>query len=324
MRHYPVGNLAAPPIKIDSPQLNPNNATNMKATQPHQNITDINSVVLAKISRRIPSTSQKLKSTSERITATAHADPKVARAFATTLNRKGTSVGAAAAIINKLAKDVHSICLPCNTIKGAVYVKATDVDKVTELFDTATSDLAKAKEDIRSEWPWLIQEAKTRLGDLTMEVEFPDVEEFIDGYFLGIDWLGIPAPVENTVLESVSSEVASRVRASSEQSVKNMMRSAHGRPVRDLIKIMAESVTQIRDGKRIRQERFDNIVDAIERCDALNWLDIPELRSLTRNLKQTCTVKDAPSMTAPERADAAQRIASATEQAERTLSRLGI
>lgn len=294
-----------------------NNTTN-------QAFTGINSVVMAKVSRKIPSTSQKLSATSADIVFQAQATKGAARAFATTLNRKGTAVGKAASIINGLSKAIHDIALPCPQIKGAVYVKASDVDKVTDLYDEACIQLEQAKASIRNEWDSLILEASNRLGTLTNEVEWPTAESFINGYVLELDWLGIPAPVENTVLESVSSEVAARVRASSEKSVKNMMRTAHGKPVRDLVTLLAESVTQIRNGKRIRQERFDNITEAIQRCEDLNWLDIPELKDLCRNLRNSCTVDDAPSLTKEERDGAATRIDVARQSAEDTLSKLGI
>jgi len=293
-------------------------------TTTNQTITGINSVLMAKLSRKIPSTSQRLKVTSAQIAVDAHADPKAARAFATTINRKGTAVGKAASIINSLSKDIHALALPCPSIKGAVYVKATDADRVIELFDDAAIQLEGAKREIHKEWPSLIYEAEIRLGNLNSEIQWPSADEFISGYVLKLDWLGIPAPVENTVLEAVSSEVASRVRASSEKSVKDMMRTAHGKPVRDLVTLLNESVQQIRKGTRIRQERFDNISEAIKRCEDLNWLGIPELKSLCRNMRNSCTVDDAPSLTKEERNDAATRIEVAKANAESTLSKLGI
>tara|TARA_B100001094_G_scaffold330758_1_gene396809 strand:- start:27 stop:902 length:876 start_codon:yes stop_codon:yes gene_type:complete len=287
-------------------------------------LTTINSLAMARFYRKTPSTSQKLKATSEEVAHRAGALSKVTRTFATTLARKGTSIGKAASLINSLGKKLSLLSLPCPAIKGASYVKAEDIEKVIAMFDEAERDLELVKRDIIHEWPMLVAHAKCELGDLADEIEYPEPEEFVSGYQLELEWLGIPAPVENTVLENVSAEASARVRAGSAKAVQDMMFKAHGRPVQDLVRILAESVDAIRNGKRLRQERFDNINEAVSRVEKLNWLSLPELKDLVRDLREGVEVSHAPSLTKEERAEVASAVDKARHNAEATLSTLGI
>jgi hypothetical protein len=290
-----------------------------------QNLTQINSLVLVKLSSTAPSTSVLHKGATAKLVNANGTKKKAARVHATIVERKGSAVGRAAALVNTTQAAIRKHALPCPTIEGASYVQAKDVDAVQQIFDDAVAKLVTIRQDIVAEWPSLVAAARLDLGQLAYEVEWPTAEEFAARFTLSLTWLGQPAPIAGTLLESVTAETAARVRASSEQAVRNDLLAAHGHPVRELVATLAESVDQVRNGLRIRQERFDKIRTAADDIAAKNWLALPELDKLVESLRESVEgVTDASSLTKGQRADAADKIAEAHRKAEQTLADLGL
>lgn len=290
----------------------------------NQLVTDINSLVLAKFSVRSPSTSVSLKQTSQLVAAAAGAASKATRTFGTIVRRKGTAIGEASGILNGTRAAIRQLSLPCPSIKGASYIKAEDVSEVQELFDVAEARLHEVCLRIPKEWPKLKAEARKDLATLADEVDWPTGQEFASQFAINLEWLGIPAPIQGTALENISVEVAARIRSSSEQAVHNMFKGAHAHPLKELIKLLAESAGQIRDGKRLHQSRFDNITEALSRLRELNWLELPEIESLIRNLEPSLQGHDASTMYPEDRAAVAATVEQAEQQAQETLASLGL
>jgi hypothetical protein len=289
------------------------------------NLTQINSLVLVKLSSTAPSTSTLHKSATAKLAEDNGASKKSARVRATIIERKGSAVGRAAALVSSTQNAIRKFALPCTAIEGASYVQAKDIDSVQQIFDDAIAKLAIIRTDIVAEWPALVAAARNDLGQLAWDVEWPTADEFADKFTISLTWLGQPAPISGTPLETVTAETAARVRASSEQAVRADLLAAHGYPVRDLIVNLAESVEQVRNGKRIRQERFDNIRAAADDIAAKNWLALPELDKLVASLRESVEeVTDAASLSKGQRDAAADRIAEAHRKAEQTLADLGI
>jgi hypothetical protein len=289
------------------------------------NLNQINSLVLVKLSSTAPSTSVLHKSATAKLVNANGITKKAARVHATIVERKGSAVGRAASLVTSTQAAIRKYALPCPSIEGASYVQAKDVDSVQQIFDDAVAKLVTIRQDIVAEWPHLVAAARLTLGPLAYEVEWPTAEEFANRFTISLTWLGQPAPIAGTLLESVTAETAARVRASSEQAVRSDLLAAHGYPVRDLIANLAESVDQVRNGKRIRQERFDNIRAAADDIAAKNWLALPELDKLVASLRESVEdVTDAASLTKGQRDAAADRIAEAHRKAEQTLADLGI
>lgn len=289
------------------------------------NLNTINSIVLAKLSSTAPSTSVTHKAASRRLAHQSGAASSAARVRATLVDRRGSAVGKASALVASTQAAIRKLALPCPSIEGASYVQARDVARIQVIFDDSTAKLLSIRRDIVAEWPSLIAAARNNLGDLAAEIDWPEAEDFADRFTVSLQWLGTPAPIAGTVLAGVSSEVAARVRASSERAISDDLLAAHGAPVRELIAALAESVGQVRNGQRIRQERFDNIRAAADDIAAKNWLALPELDNLVAALRESVErVTDAASLTSAERSVAADRIAAAQRVAESTLAGLGL
>lgn len=287
-------------------------------------LTTINSLVLCKLSSTAPSTSVLHKGASAKLVNTAGATKKSARVHATIVERRGTAVGRAAALVNQTQAAIRKFALPCPSIEGASYVQARDVDAVQQAFDDAIAKLTDIRKDIVAEWPSLISAARLQLGQLAFDVEWPTAEEFAARFTMSLTWLGKPAPVTG-VLEAVTAETAARVRASSEQAVRRDLLEAHGHPIRELITTLAESVEQVRNGQRLRQERFDRIRNAASDIAAKNWLALPELDKLVESLRESVAeIGDASSLTKGQRGEAADKISVAHRKAEETLASLGL
>ena len=290
-----------------------------------QALTQINSLVLCKLSSTAPSTSVLHKQATAKLAASNAAATKAARVHATLAERRGTAIGKAAALVQDTQRRIRKLALPCPSIEGASYVQARHVDNVQQIVDDATAALVDIRRDIVAEWPQLVESAAANLGDLAAGVEWPDPVEFAARFTLSLTWLGQPAPIAGTALEAVTAETAARVRASSEAAVRRDLLEAHGHPVRALVKELAETVDQIQHGQRLRSERFDRIRSAADDLAAKNWLQLPELDALVETLRQSVAdVTDAASLTDGDRARTAAAVADARAHAADVLAGLGL
>lgn len=295
------------------------------------NTTIINSLVLVKFSSTAPSTSVLHKGATANVCATNGAQKKTARVRVTTIERRGTSIGKAAALVNQLSLAIRKVALPCPTIEGASYLQARDVDHVQRIFDDGIAKLADIRREICAEWPELVSAARISLGALAYEIEWPTASDFASRFDISLTWMGQPAAITGTVLEGVSNEVAARVRASSEASVKASLMEAHGTPIRDLLTeligtpAVMGTIEQLSNGKRIRRERFDNIREHAARIRQLNWLELPELDTLVAALESSVDGIDGDCELTKSTMDATvSKIKAAKVTAENTLAALGI
>jgi hypothetical protein len=295
------------------------------------NTTIINSLVLVKFSSTAPSTSVLHKGATANVCATNGAQKKTARVRVTTIERRGTSIGKAAALVNQLSLAIRKVALPCPTIEGASYLQARDVDHVQRIFDDGIAKLSDIRREICGEWPELVSAARISLGALAYEIEWPTGSDFASRFDISLTWMGQPAAITGTVLEGVSNEVAARVRASSEASVKASLMEAHGTPIRDLLTeligtpAVMGTIEQLSTGKRIRRERFDNIREHAARIKSLNWLELPELDTLVAALESSVHGIDGDCELTKSTMDATvSKIKAAKTVAENTLAALGI
>jgi hypothetical protein len=295
------------------------------------NTTIINSLVLVKFSSTAPSTSVLHKGATANVCSTNGAKKKTARVRVTTIERRGTSIGKAAALVNQLSLAIRKVALPCPTIEGASYLQARDVDHVQRIFDDGIAKLSDIRREICAEWPELVSAARISLGALAYEIEWPTASDFARRFDINLTWMGQPAAIAGTVLEGVSDEVAARVRASSEASVKASLMEAHGSPIRDLLTeligtpAVMGTIEQLSTGKRIRRERFDNIREHAARIRQLNWLELPELDALVAALESSVDGIDGDcELTKSTMDSTVSKIKAAKVTAENTLAALGI
>jgi hypothetical protein len=285
----------------------------------------INSLVLCKLASSGAGTSVKHKDASAKLARSSGASKRAARVYTTLVERKGTPVGKAAALVQTCQKTIRKLALPCPSIAGASYVRAIHVDDVQRIVDDAAAKLAEIRRDIVTEWPQLVANGAADLGDLARTVEWPSATEFANEFTISVMWLGQPAPISGTVLEAVSTETAARVRASSEAAVRRDLLEAHGHPVRELIGSLVETVEQIRHGKRLRSERLDGIRQWADEIASKNWLALPELDSLVESLRGSVDgLHDAAALTRTERLGVADAVEQARLKAAETLASLGL
>jgi len=289
-------------------------------------ITDINSVVLANLNTRRGKISTPCKSTADDISMASGADRKKLSVTFQHLNSE--EIKAARSTIVRLVKDIGELTLPCPSIQGARYVKATDMDNVQRIVDTADGDLMQQKQEIVRRWDDIIIAAKAKAAQLAFDndIEWPTAEEFNDSMGIELEWLASPAPIQDTVLETISTEVAARARAS--QAADKMFLKAHAAPVRELVKALAQAATataaSTQKGKRLKQANFDNIETAMNNVSSYNWLAIPELTDLVRGIKDSLGDVDGPSLPRDERVAVADKLKVAEAAAIDTLADLGI
>lgn len=293
----------------------------------HAVITDLSSVVLANVTTRRGGGTQKCDQTAYEVARDNGADQDRIRVSFTYL--KDDSITHARSIISKLVRELTKFTLPCPSFKGAKYVKAVDMERVQSMVDKADAELYAAKRDIIDHWDTIVTNAKTaasRMAD-TNDIEWPTADDYADTLAIELEWLASPAPVKDTVLETISDEVASRARAS--QASDKMFLKAHAAPVREVLTALAKAANATREstkkGKRLRQANFDNLAEAIENVRQFNWLNVPELNALADSLQSRGIIApDAPSLQSGERYALANKLDEATSAAADTLADLGI
>jgi len=295
-------------------------------TTNHATITDLNSVVLANLTTRRGNISTQCKVTADNVAAYAGAERKLLSVSFRYLNSE--EIKSARSIIVRLTKEIGEITLPCPSIIGARYVKAKDMDEVQRLVDTADGDLLAAKQEIVRRWDNILAAAQAAASDLAQvnDIEWPSAEGFVDTLGIELEWLASPAPVQNTILETISDEVAARARTS--QAADKMFLKAHAAPVRELVAALAKAAeattASAQKGKRLRQNNFDNIATAIDNVSSYNWLELPELTDLVRSIKSSIGDVDGPSLPRDERNKVADKLKDAQAVALDTLADLGI
>jgi len=299
---------------------------NMTTTTNTATITELNSVVLANITMHRGSTSKKCKATEFEIASGKDADQKKLNVSYKYLDHP--QITEARAILNRVAKEINKISLTCPSIQGARYVKSLEMDTVNKIVDTAEAELHATKHEIINNWQEIVDDGIQSMAKLGRDnaIEWPTAEEFTNTFSIKLDWMNMPAPVADTILETVSDEAASRARAA--QATDKMFLKAHAAPVRDLVVALAKAAeattNSTQKGKRLRQDNFDNIVEALDNVSSYNWLDVPELNDLVRSIKASVGDVDGPSLPREERVAVASKLKDAQATAIDTLADLGI
>lgn len=212
--------------------------------------------------------------------------------------------------------------LAVDEIAGATYVKAADVEDIQKEFDARRSNLDRLLNQIGDQYDSLIRERLAEIGNLAFEVEVPTRSEFLADFGFDLEFRSVDSGVSNDVLDQVSDEFAARLRANNAK-VQNEFKTAHAQPIRSCISELTETIDQLVDGKRLRQERLDKVVAAAADMREQNWLGLPDLSALATKLEGLAAKKE-------ELPDAAAREAHADKaktvkaEAESLLAGFGI
>jgi hypothetical protein len=212
--------------------------------------------------------------------------------------------------------------LAVDEINGATYIKAADVEGIQKEFDARRSNLDKLLDQIGNQYDSLIRERLAEIGNLRFEVEVPSREEFLADFGFDLEFRSVDSGVSNAVLDQVSGEVAARLRANNAK-VQDEFRAAHAQPIRTCISELTETIGQLVDGKRLRQERLDKVVAAAADMREQNWLGLPDLSGLATKLEGLAAKKeDLP--TAADREAHADKAKAVKAEAENVLAGFGI
>jgi len=212
--------------------------------------------------------------------------------------------------------------LAVDEIAGATYIKAADVESIQKEFDARRSQLDRLLDQIGNQYDSLIRERLAEIGNLAFEVEVPTRSEFLADFGFDLEFRSVDSGVSNAVLDQVSGEVAARLRANNAK-VQNEFKTAHAQPIRTCIAELTETIDQLVDGKRLRQERLDKVVAVAADMREQNWLGLPDLSSLATKLEGLAAKKEALPDAAARESHAAKAEAVKAE-AESLLAGFGI
>ena len=212
--------------------------------------------------------------------------------------------------------------LAVDEIAGATYIKAADVEAIQKEFDARRSQLDRLLDQIGNQYDSLIRERLAEIGNLAFEVEVPTRSEFLADFGFDLEFRSVDSGVSNAVLDQVSGEVAARLRANNAK-VQNEFKTAHAQPIRTCIAELTETIDQLVDGKRLRQERLDKVVAVAADMREQNWLGLPDLSSLATKLESLAARKeDLPDASARE--SHAAKAETVKAEAESLLAGFGI
>ena len=282
-------------------------------------IKTINSLVLFSFRTKQPSVTRLNKRATRDIIADQNADKDSARMYNTLLKKRGTVLGTISSLFNSTSKKLRSLAL--SHPAGGYYLRVKDVENVQTIFDEASAQLRQLKAELLCAYDDI---PRPYLSGWSADFELPDATTFAEGYSMTLEWMNSPASISGTVLEGVSNEVASRVKASSEKSHAESFREAHGGPIAALLsECLLPTIEQMTKGKRLRGERFENIKKGVEHLQEMNWLKLPEIDTLVEALKPCC-IDRAELKNDRDKNKAKSNIKEAARVAKQTLKDLGL
>ena len=288
-------------------------------------LTTINSVIMVRLVTGKPALSAKLEKTHQQIAYAKGADEKAIRAPSAKLfQTRGNAIGEINNIINGMAVYLKKKGMSVPDFDGTTYQQANDADEIQSEFDKRRDQLDALLNEVHTNYQSYVNEGLKHIAAFNDEVEWPTADEFIGGYRLELKWLGQPQSIANSVLSSVSTETAARVRASSEQSVSRMLLEAHGQTISETIEEMGRTIEALTKGQRLKQARFNAMQDRIGDLKNKNWLNLPQLDAIIDMLKPCVDAQVSDFPESHQRRAHAKSIAIAKAEAEKVLTELGL
>jgi len=293
---------------------------------------ELNSILIAKVSTAKPSLTRSLPKQLSEICRRAGVDEKEVNAPSVKVV-KSELVKEAFKLINGmtpfLRKGKEGVTgerlakgLAVDEIAGATYIKAREVETIQKEFDARRSNLDRLLNQIGDQYDSLIQSRLAEIGNLAAEVDVPTREDFLSDFSFDMEFRSVDSGVSNDVLNQVSDEVAARLRANNAK-VQSEFKNAHAQPIRTCISELTETIDQLIDGKRLRQERLDKVASVAADMREQNWLGLPDLSSLATKLESLATKKeDLPS--AADREKHADKAKAVRSEAKGLLAGFGI
>jgi hypothetical protein len=295
-------------------------------TTPTMNTTPIElktaqSLVLCYYATTAPATTALNRSASARAISSAGASRNAARVYNEILTSRGTAIGRAISLQQKTGVAIRRLGLPCPS--GGIYLRIRDIPEAQNLFDDAQIEMDQVREDILATYGDLVAALRDRLGAFVHEVRIPSATEVASRFTMTLTIVNSPAPVTNSVLTGLSTEVANRVRADSQRQIDEMLRASHAGPIADLKKVLAEFIDKMRNAERLHLTQFDKLRKEAKRVKDLNVLNLPEIDAVVR-LAAAASTSPVSELTDQERVNIAIKAEKASAKADETLASLGL
>tara|TARA_Y100001937_G_scaffold26125_1_gene37461 strand:+ start:1294 stop:2160 length:867 start_codon:yes stop_codon:yes gene_type:complete len=287
-----------------------------------QDLNIINSIVEARYRTGKPCMSAKLEATARQIVSRNGASEDAINAPSGKLFAAGGPITKARSIINGFSAYLKKRGMPVPQKAGWTYQRVDQVDEIQAEFDSRRDELDVLLQEIRERYPTLQRQGAMAVGALSMEMTWPDPEEFISEFTFSLGWSGTATNISTNIMAAVSKETAARLRASQLTS-EDSLKEAHAGVVEDAIKEMKGVIDMLVNGQRLKQARLDKLAAASDELRNKNWLRIPEMTDLMNTLRSLAIDKDG-IPTKELRRDHAKKVDRAMSKAEETLSALGV
>lgn len=279
----------------------------------------LNSLVMCVFSTTAYGTTRYNRAATVRVANQAGASAEAAKVYNRVVLAKGTAIGKAISLQNRIGVKIRNLGLPCPI--GGIYLPVKRIVEAQNVFDDGIAELDTIREEILIAYPELEAKVRSMLAGFANEVEVPTATQVASAFTMTMHILNQPVAVGE--MSGIVDEVANRVRADSQRQAQEMLRQAHAGPVENLQAQLTEFIDKMRNAERLHLSQFDKLRDAARECKALNVLEIPEIDEVVR-LAASAAAIPSESLTHSERVDCAVRAEKAAAKADETLAALGL
>lgn len=293
--------------------------SNTTTTAASLQLKTLNSLVMCVFSTTAYGTTRYNRAATVRVANQAGASAEAAKVYNRVVLAKGTAIGKAISLQNRVGVKIRSLGLPCPI--GGIYLPVKRIVEAQNVFDDGLAELDVIREDIIAVYPELEAKVRSMLAGFANEVEVPTATQVASAFTMTMHILNQPVAVGE--MSGIVDEVANRVRADSQRQAQEMLRQAHAGPVENLQAQLTEFIDKMRNAERLHLSQFDKLRDAARECKALNVLEIPEIDEVVR-LAASAAAIPSESLTHNERVDCAVRAEKAAAKADETLAALGL
>lgn len=293
--------------------------SNTNNTAASLQLKTLNSLVMCVFSTTAYGTTRYNRAATVRVANQAGASAEAAKVYNRVVLAKGTPIGKAISLQNRVGVKIRSLGLPCPI--GGIYLPVKRIVEAQNVFDDGLAELDVIREEILIAYPELEAKVRSMLAGFAGEVEVPTATQVASAFTMTMHILNQPVAVGE--MSGIVDEVANRVRADSQRQAQEMLRQAHAGPVENLQAQLTEFIDKMRNAERLHLSQFDKLRDAARECKALNVLEIPEIDEVVR-LAASAAAIPSDSLTHNERVDCAVRAEKAAAKADETLAALGL
>jgi hypothetical protein len=182
-------------------------------------------------------------------------------------------------------RSIHnSMTLPWNG-DGTRILPSAILDRYTEAIRIATEQFYDAVQDFVAQYPYYLETAPRRLGELANTIDMPTVAEVNAKY--GVETAILPMPSVNDFRVSLGDDREKQVKAKIEKSIADMTNKAVSSLWQQLALLVGKiAKTLATEDKVFRDSLIQNLRDLCESIPALNITDDPQLEELRIQCKQ--------------------------------------